>query len=33
VQLKRVFHPEDKQADKEEILPYFIPEEAEKLVN
>ena len=33
MQLKRVFHPEDKQADKEDILPYFIPEEAEKLVN
>jgi hypothetical protein len=30
---KRVFHPNDKQAGKEDVLPYFIPEEAEKLVN
>ena len=30
---KRVFHPNDKQNGKEEVLPYFIPEEAEKLVN
>jgi len=28
-----VFHPNDKQCGKEEVLPYFIPEEAEKLVN
>jgi len=28
-----VFHPNDKQNGKEEVLPYFIPEEAEKLVN
>ena len=33
VNIKRVFHPEDKQAGKEDVLPYFIPEEAEKLVN
>lgn len=33
VQCKRVFHPEDKQAGKEQVLPYFIPEEAEKLSN
>lgn len=31
--IKRVFHPEDKQAGKEEVLPQFIPEEAEKLVS
>lgn len=33
VNIKRVFHPEDKRAGKEEVLPYFIPEEAEKLVS
>lgn len=34
VQCKRVFHPLDKQVDFEkQILPYFIPEEAEKLSN
>jgi len=33
VNIKRVFHPEDKQAGKEDVLPYFIPEEAEKLIN
>ena len=33
VNIKRVFHPEDKQNGKEDVLPYFIPEEAEKLVN
>ena len=33
VNVKRVFHANDKQAGKEEILPQFIPEEAEKLVN
>jgi hypothetical protein len=33
VNCKRVFHPEDKNANKEEVLPYLIPEEAEKLVN
>jgi len=25
-----VFHPNDKNESKDEILPYFIPEEAEK---
>ena len=29
--IKRVFHPEDKNAAKESILPYLIPEEAEKM--
>lgn len=33
VNVKRVFHANDKQAGKEEVLPQFIPEEAEKLVN
>ena len=33
VNCKRVFHPDDKNAGKEEILPVLIPEEAEKLVN
>lgn len=33
VNIKRVFHPFDKQQGKEDVLPYFIPEEAEKLVN
>jgi hypothetical protein len=33
VNIKRVFHANDKQAGKEEVLPQFIPEEAEKLVN
>jgi len=33
VNVKRVFHANDKQAGKEEVLPTFIPEEAEKLVN
>jgi hypothetical protein len=28
-----VFHHDDKNANKEEILPYLIPEEAEKQVN
>jgi hypothetical protein len=31
VNLKRVFHEYDDQNGKEDILPYFIPEEAEKL--
>jgi len=31
--IKRVFHPQDKQAGKEQVLPYYIPEESEKLVN
>jgi hypothetical protein len=30
VGVKRVFHPEDKNKNKEEILPVFIPEESEK---
>jgi hypothetical protein len=29
-EIKRVFHPVDKNEGKDEILPYFIPEEAEK---
>lgn len=33
VNCKRVFHPLDKQKGKEEVLPFLIPEEAEKLVN
>jgi hypothetical protein len=33
VNCKRVFHPLDKNNGKEDILPYLIPEEAEKLVN
>ena len=33
VNCKRVFHHDDKNANKEEILPYLIPEEAEKQVN
>ena len=32
VNIKRVFHPNDKNSAKDEILPFFIPEEAEKLV-
>jgi hypothetical protein len=31
VEVKRVFHPNDKNINKEEFLPYFIPEESEKL--
>ena len=31
VAVKRVFHPKDKNLNKEEYLPYFIPEESEKL--
>ena len=31
VEIKRVFHPDDKNLAKDEILPYFIPEEAEKM--
>ena len=31
VEVKRVFHPADKNSAKDEVLPYFIPEEAEKL--
>lgn len=33
VSIKRVVHPSDTNGAKEEVLPYFIPEEAEKLVN
>ena len=31
VEVKRVFHPIDKNLNKEEFLPFFIPEESEKL--
>lgn len=31
--VRRVFHPEDKNADKEDVLPKLIPEEAEKMKN
>lgn len=31
--IRRVFHPEDKNADKESVLPKLIPEEAEKMKN
>jgi len=30
VEVKRAFHPADKNAKKESLLPYFIPEESEK---
>lgn len=30
VEIKRVFHPADKNEGGDEILPFFIPEEAEK---
>lgn len=33
VDIKRCFHPADMNSAKDEVLPYFIPEEAEKLVN
>lgn len=33
MQIKRVFHPSDKNSAKDSVLPYFIPEEAEKIVN
>jgi len=33
VAIKRVFHPQDLNKGKEEVLPCLIPEEAEKLVN
>jgi hypothetical protein len=33
MELKRVFHPNDKSFGTEEVLPYFIPEEAEKLAS
>jgi hypothetical protein len=28
----RIFHPNDKNYGKEEVLPEYIPEEAEKLI-
>merc|ERR1719454_786466 len=31
VELKRVFHPTDKNAKRESVLPKYIPEESEKL--
>jgi hypothetical protein len=30
---KRVFHPLDKNLSNDEVLPFFIPEEAEKLAS
>ena len=33
VEVKRVFHPNEPNNEEEEVLPQFIPEEAEKLVN
>jgi hypothetical protein len=33
VNCKRVFHPLDKNNGKEDVLPYLIPEEAEKMVS
>jgi len=33
VYAKRVFHPLDKNTAKDEVLPFFIPEEAEKLAS
>ena len=33
VEIKRVFHPDAPNTKGEEILPKFIPEEAEKVVN
>lgn len=30
VEIKRVFHPKDKN-NKDEVLPFFIPEESEKI--
>lgn len=33
VSIKRVFHPDDANSAKDQVLPFFIPEEAEKLVN
>jgi len=33
VDIRRVFHPDDLNSAKDEILPYLIPEEAEKIVN
>lgn len=31
VEVRRVFHPNDKNARKEDVLPRYIPEESEKL--
>ena len=31
VSIMRVFHPDDKNTAKDEVLPYLIPEEAEKM--
>lgn len=31
VNIKRVFHPADLNSAKDEVLPFFIPEESEKL--
>lgn len=31
VDIKRVFHPNDVNSARDEILPYLIPEEAEKM--
>jgi hypothetical protein len=33
VQIKRVFHPDDPTVGHEAVLPYLIPEEAEKISN
>ena len=33
IEIKRVFHPSDQNENKDGILPYFIPEEAEKISN
>ena len=33
MECKRTFHPLDKNSAKDEVLPYFIPEEAEKLAS
>lgn len=31
--VKRIFHPLDTNSKKDEVLPHFIPEEAEKMVD
>jgi hypothetical protein len=33
MEVKRVFHPLDKNTKNDQVLPFFIPEEAEKLTN
>lgn len=33
VEIMRIFHPDDKNENNEEVLPLFIPEEAEKISN